>query len=141
MSVISNLFRASNSAWKHERANVNEAKGIALNIGEASNSELEKTLMREIARTLEQHFPPPKGLPLWWAVEIAGSVTLIYNLALSGRMGYVIHTRNVDTKRVIQAGGEILERYGVPRDYRHYSAERIIQLHEDSPSRYLKHHA
>lgn len=139
--TISNLYRQSMTPWRQEKAANDVAKGMEYTIDAAAGDGLEKVLMQTIAATLEHHYPPPKGLPFWWAVEVNGSVTYIFNLALSGQYAYVLHTKNCSVERVVKAGGEILERYGVPRESKHYSADRIIQLHADNPTRFLKHHA
>lgn len=134
----SNLFRPSMSPWTREQPKLDEAKGMEYTLEDAAANNLEKVLMETIAATLTFHYPRPKGLPFWWGIEINGSVTWIFNLALSGREGYVLHTKNLTTEKVVRAGGEILERYGVPRDPRKYSAEMIIAKHESNPRRFLK---
>ena len=90
--------------------------------------------MKEVAAILHKAYPPPKGLPFWWGIEINQSIMVIYNLALSGKDGMVLHiARGLDSKKVIMFAGELLERYGVPRDYRRYSAEQIIEKHKQNP--------
>ncbi len=73
-------------------------------------------LVKDIADTLERHYPG------WlWAVnpDKRGGVINIYSWRLSGRWGWRIKTKNVqnDPKRklAVEAGGEILERFGFKR--------------------------
>ncbi len=98
----------------------------------------ELVMMKNIAATLERHYPPPKGMPLWWGVEINHSVVNIFNLSLSGREGYILHVDKLSDEKVVRAGGEILERYGVPRDPSQYNTEMILQKHHDSATRFLQ---
>ena len=100
---------------------------------------LEETLLNIIMTTLNQHYPAPKGLPLWWAVEVSNSVIHIFNLALSGKHGMVMHVnKSLNTEKIVRFGGELLERYGISRNPRNYSADKIIQLHAENPERYLR---
>jgi hypothetical protein len=105
------------------------------------SSALEATLLKTVGSVLERHYPAPSGLPVWWAVEVNESVINIFNIALSGRFGFILHVAGLTTDKVVKAGGEILERFGVARDTRYYTAEKIIQLHDENEQRYLKHHA
>lgn len=117
---------------------------------------LEAEMMRQCADALNRAYPPPKGCPMWWAVQVSGGVINIFNLSLSGKMGYVLHVKKGLTKdRIVRAGGEILARYDVPRDPRHYSVELLQQKHLENDQvlidqdgiahrlkrRYLVHHA
>lgn len=98
-----------------------------------STGSTEEVLMKNIAAALEVEYPPPKGLPFWWGIEINESIAVLYNLALSGRDGMVIHMQQPAKdiiKKAKRFAGELLERYGVPRDYRNYSAELIIENHK-----------
>lgn len=74
-------------------------------------------LAKEMAEALHQAYP--KHL---WAVTAEGEkgICTIRNLALSGLWGYVLHIPKIysmsDFKRkVLRAGGEILERYRLAR--------------------------
>lgn len=99
---------------------------------------LEESIIKEIVRTLASVYPNP-GLMFWWAVEVNESIINIFNLALSGKMGYRLHvSKGASRERIVEAGGHILERYGVPRDPKHYSAGMIIQKHLDNDQNYLK---
>lgn len=97
----------------------------------------ERRAAQVIAEILHRHYPPPPRIPFWWAVTVngAGGVANVYNLALSGRMGYVIHLHNLmgagGEKLVMRAGGEILERYGLPRDMRLISSDRLAGMERD----------
>ena len=75
----------------------------------------EHTLQQQIGETLKRHYPG-----YLWAVQvdILGGVVNIYNLTLTGRWGFVVHIKNIDSrmKKIVDAGGEMLERYFMPRD-------------------------
>jgi len=73
-------------------------------------------LVKDIAAKLEQQYPG------WlWGVrpDKRGGVIHIFSLRLSGRWGWLIKTKNVqhDSQRklAVEAGGEILERFGFKR--------------------------
>lgn len=62
--------------------------------------------------------------PLWaesWLIRIdtRGGIVQIYNTAISGKMGFVMHIKNLtshrDMKKVVKAAGELFERYGIAR--------------------------
>ncbi|MEE8364190.1 MAG: hypothetical protein V3R76_00250 [Gammaproteobacteria bacterium] len=62
--------------------------------------------------------------PLWaesWLIRIdtRGGIVQIYNTAISGKMGFVIHIRSLtshkDMHKVVKAAGELFERYGIAR--------------------------
>lgn len=117
---------------------------------------LEAEMMRQCMTALNKAYPAPKGLSIWWAVQVQGGVIHIWNLSLSGKMGYVLHVKKgLTMERIVRAGGEILARYDVPRDPRHYSIELIQQKHLENDDflinadtqerirvhrRYLRHH-
>lgn len=61
---------------------------------------------------LERHYPG------WeWSVYVADGIMQIRATKLSGEYGYVLHVDKIDNdlKRVKNAGGEILERFGMRR--------------------------
>lgn len=73
-------------------------------------------LVKDIANLLEKHYPG------WlWAVQPdkRGGVINIFSLRLSGRWGYRIKTKNIQNdpqhKLAVDAGGQILERFGFRR--------------------------
>ena len=73
-------------------------------------------LVKDCADTLERHYPG------WlWAVQPFefGNIIKIFSLRISGEYGYIIKTADIQNdpnrKLVIEAGGEILERYNLPR--------------------------
>lgn len=79
-------------------------------------------LVKDIADKLEKLYPG------WmWAVQPdeRGGVVNIFSMRLSMRWGYRMHTRNVqedpNRKLAMQAGGEILERFGQVRGPYEYS--------------------
>lgn len=67
---------------------------------------------RNIGEVLEKKYPG------WlWLVRILDGVAMIHSLRLSGKHGFVLHVDQIDNdyKKVMQAGGEMLERYGFSR--------------------------
>jgi hypothetical protein len=73
-------------------------------------------LVKDIASTLEKHYPG------WlWAVQPdkRGGIINIRSLMLSGRWGWCIKTGNIQNdpqrKLAVEAGGNILERFGFKR--------------------------
>lgn len=76
-------------------------------------------LAKEIAETLHEHYPG------WlWGVYVASGVAVIKNFYLSSRWGMVLHYAKImgdaayRRRRVIESGGELLERAGAPRGAR-----------------------
>lgn len=74
-------------------------------------------MARHMADTLHKHYPGHL-----WAVTCDGTkgIATVRNLALSGDWGYVLHLPLIYSasewdKRVLRAGGEILERYRISR--------------------------
>jgi len=74
----------------------------------------DQTLAQNIAAVLYKKYPGHL-----WAVNVDGhnGVAQIMNLALSGRWGFMIKIREIDTeyKSIMRAGGELLERYKLKR--------------------------
>lgn len=73
-------------------------------------------LTKDIADRLEAHYPG------WlWAVAPFewGGIIKIFSLRISGQYGYIMKIADIqyDPRRqlAVEAGGEILERYGLPR--------------------------
>jgi len=75
-----------------------------------------QTIAREVAECLNTHYPNHA-----WAVtaNIETGIVEVYNLKLSGEWGFILHIDAMATdpglKMVINAGGELLERYNVKR--------------------------
>jgi len=73
-------------------------------------------LTKRYGEALEKHYPG-----WWWMInpDQEGGVMYIYSLRLSGEWGYTIKTGEVENdtheKMAIMAGGEILDRYNLPR--------------------------
>jgi len=75
-----------------------------------------QTLANNLIARLEQAYPAFTGA---WRVcvnEVGGTVE-VTNMMLSGRMGFLMHTKNIDPegRKVVRAGGELLERYRIAR--------------------------
>jgi hypothetical protein len=71
------------------------------------------TLAKQIADVLDRHYPGHM-----WAVNVdsVGGVATVKNLRLSGNWGFLLHIGDVYSgsefdKRVMMAGGELLERF------------------------------
>lgn len=99
------------------RVDVGDAES-ALSPGESLAARVRS---KNIADTLVKHYPG-----YLWAVQPYqdGTAYQVYCLNLSGKWGFVIHESKIDNdyKVVVNAGGEILERYRVSRE----------RLHEDN---------
>ena len=66
------------------------------------------TLAKNVAEKLEEKYPG------WlWAVHVMDGVVGVKSMRLSGNWGFVLHANKIenDYKVVVNAGGEILERY------------------------------
>ena len=71
-------------------------------------------LAKNAAAILDKHYPGH----LWGInVDGAGGVMQVFNLALSGRWGFILKLDKIDPelKAVMRAGGELLERYRLKR--------------------------
>lgn len=84
------------------------------------------TICRNLIARLDAAYPAFKGA---WCVTIneIGGTVIISNALLSGKMGCMLHFNKLDPegRKVVKAGGELLERYRVARD----AAYDIMQLH------------
>jgi hypothetical protein len=81
------------------------------------------TLAKDAAETLHAHYPGHL-----WAVTVQGGCMVIKNLFLSSLYGMVLHVKNITDaairkKRVIRAGGELLERANLKRGS--YTGEEV----------------
>lgn len=92
---------------------------------------LDFNMAKEMAETL--HGAYPQHL---WAVTCDGEhgIATVRNMALSGNWGFVLHLKEFSTasdwkKKVIMAGGELLERYRLRRGIADHAA--IAQLQCD----------
>jgi hypothetical protein len=74
------------------------------------------TLARNLIARLEHAYPAFTG---YWRVSVneVGGTIEVTNLMLSGRMGFLMHIAKIDPegRKVVRAGGELLERYRVAR--------------------------
>jgi hypothetical protein len=109
--------------------------GLDSDIQGAAN---ELSLAKHIADTLYKHYPDHA-----WAVnvDLRGGVANIYNLRFSGNMAYVLHLKNVQIghtamqRLIMQAGGEILERYRTRRG--RFSIDDYSDKHSDFAGRFI----
>lgn len=103
-------------------------------IGHPDELANEQHLAKVIGEILHRYYPPPRDIGFWWAVQVnaRGGIANIYNLALSGTHGYVLHLTSMyapdGLKRVMRAGGELLERAGLPRDPRLITEDKVREL-------------
>lgn len=79
-------------------------------------SRASKSLADSLLARLDQHYPAFQG---YWCIavnEIGGTIE-VSNTLLSGKMGFLMHIAKIDPegKKVVRAGGELLERYRVSR--------------------------
>jgi len=67
-------------------------------------------MLKNVMQTLYKHYPDHKWL---CKVDEDGGIIAIYNLRFSGTQGYILHIGKMDPEYrcVMNAGGEILERY------------------------------
>lgn len=78
----------------------------------------DEILAKRCADMLNRHFPGHL-----WAVNVnateTGGVVIIKNFSISFRYGYTLHIEKLDPelKKVLRAGGEILERAKMRRGY------------------------
>tara|TARA_Y100001951_G_C11151501_1_gene189478 strand:+ start:189 stop:614 length:426 start_codon:yes stop_codon:yes gene_type:complete len=66
------------------------------------------TLAKNVAEKLEEKYPG------WlWAVHVMDGIVGVKSMRLSGNWGFILHADKIDNdyKAVVDAGGEILERY------------------------------
>ena len=76
----------------------------------------DEILAKNASNLLNQHYPG-----YLWAVNVnsdeKGGVMVIKNFSISFRYGYTLHLKKLDNKmkKVIKAGGEILERASMAR--------------------------
>lgn len=77
-----------------------------------------RMIAKHCARILEAHY---SGWQWGITVDERGGVVHLFALVLSGDMGYtlllddVYNCGNFDSQMILMAGGEVLERFGVPR--------------------------
>ena len=90
---------------------------LIANEHDAQQNMLDLALAKDVAETLNTHYPGHL-----WAVNCQGDHGILtnHNLMLSGRWGFILHldkdySASDMMRRVIRAGGEILERYKVSR--------------------------
>ena len=98
--------------------------------GEAAATVADYDIAKRIAETLNKHYPGH----LWGVTaNHETGVATVLNLRLSGRWGFIIKLSEIlddpHLKKVITAGGEILERYRISRGQ--FDQDRIDELSVD----------
>lgn len=111
-----------------------ELSPLATSIGGVDETAAEQNLARVVGDILQRMYPAPKEIGFWWAVtaNAKGGVLHILNLALSGTHGYTLYMDGLmggeGPKRIMRAGGELLERAGLSRDWRNLSPDKVAEL-------------
>ena len=97
-------------------------------------------MARHMADSLHRHYPGHL-----WAVTCDGDkgIATVRNLMLSGDWGFVLHLPAIYSasewdKRVIRAGGEILERYRIARAGAARTMDQMLSRPTDFAGRILK---
>lgn len=110
--------------------NFKRVPGTVANIESMAASASLINLVKSAGDTLERHYPG-------WLWQIRpdehGGIVDIFSLRISGRLAYTLHIatmqEDADNRRVVQAGGEILERFGFRRvAYSHAEWRRREQV-------------
>ena len=95
-------------------SNEQASGNLVTSIKAAGLSAAGEVLAKNAADTLHKHYPGHL-----WAVHVdeTGGVMTVFNLMLSGRWGFLLKIKDIDPemKKVMRAGGELLERYRVKR--------------------------
>jgi hypothetical protein len=92
-----------------------------------SEEDRDMGLAKDIADVLMQHYPNHL-----WAVSVKGGVAIVKALNISSNWGIVLkmadigHNAKIRAKKVMQAGGELLERAGLART--EYNGDRTQKL-------------
>ena len=84
-------------------------------------------LAGNVAEKLEQKYPG------WlWAVRVIDGGVGVKSMRLSGNWGFILHADKIDNdyKVVVNAGGEILERYRQKRSK--FNEDRYMELEADN---------
>lgn len=117
---------------------MNVMENIATDAPQLSANDL--TMAKHMADTLHQHYPGHL-----WAVTCDGTtgIATIRNLMLSGDWGFVlklpaIYSASEWNKRVIMAGGEVLERYRIARAGIERTHDQIAAQPMDFAGRIIK---
>lgn len=81
-----------------------------------ANEVLDMEKAKEVGDTLAQRYPGHL-----WAVSVQGGALVVKNLAISSFYGFIVkhsdsYSASSLAKMAVEAGGELLERAGIPRD-------------------------
>lgn len=93
------------------------------------------SLAKEVAETLNSHYPGHL-----WAVTVRGGVVVVKDLYISSLYGVVIHVDNITdagvrSRRVVRAGGELLERANLQRGKFTEKAIKVEGINNYNPVR------
>ena len=91
---------------------------------------LEQALAKRVGDALNRWYPG-----YLWGVNVEQGLVLVHNLTLSGNWGFVLKEENISAslQEVMRAGGEILERYFLPR--REIDEATLVNLPTDFAGR------
>ena len=83
---------------------------LALDPSQTENA-LDYIMAKDVGDTLNKHYPGHL-----WAVYVKDSLIYVKNLMLSGKWGFIVKTADCFSatelnRRLVRAGGELLERY------------------------------
>ena len=97
-----------------QQANFNKANGVKSEIEVVQSAGL-RVLIHQVMKRLCKSFP---GYDWLVSADDVGGTIDIYLPEMGGNMAYTLHIAKLDghLKKVVNAGGQILERYGLRRD-------------------------
>ena len=117
---------------------MNVMENIATDAPQLNANDL--VMAKHMADTLHQHYPGHL-----WAVTCDGDkgIATIRNLMLSGDWGFIlklpaIYSASEWDKRVLRAGGEVLERYRISRAGAERTMDQMLSANKDFSGRLLK---
>lgn len=92
----------------------NANQQMVMNAKDLNGPAVDVVLAKNAAAVLDKHYPGHL-----WGINVNGEtgVMQVFNLALSGRWGFILKLDKIDPelRAVMRAGGELLERYRLKR--------------------------
>ena len=93
-------------------------QGFSLSLREMEIEKADKYIGSDFTRAKNTAEMLEKKYPGWlWAVHTMDGVVVVKSMRLSGNWGFVLHESKIDNdyKAVVNAGGEMLERFRMSR--------------------------
>jgi hypothetical protein len=95
---------------------MNASREFSIEVDEPGVTAADMALSKNCADTLLKHYPNHL-----WGVRVAQGLIYVRNLRLSGRFGFILKMNDFYSatdldKKLMQAGGEVLERYRMSRE-------------------------